>query len=389
MKNLLLLILLLNFTKSEAQTSAFPIADSLFNIGKYVEAISIYEKIEPATATVYLKIAQAYRAQGNFGKALTNYKLGVSKNAALPAAISEYGKLLLRTGKFKKADSIFQELTKRFPGNPDFHYQLGLAKEQLNDSTAIEYFRKTFSLDSAHQKAIYKLAVHNFQLKKCEKVELLGNKALETYSENSKIIGLLGQNAIVMRNYSLAGKRFEKLVSIDSDSEFAHEKLGFSYYHLDKRKKALEQYEIVINLNPQHVNAYYYSGRIYSLLGKTKKAEASLKKALLLKKRGLTGMYQALGNTYKQEKKYDKAIYYFKLALKENPYNLRAQYELTLVADRYYKDLETRLNYYKIFVDKFKTHPNAEPFLAVAEYRISELKKEKFMEHRKPTPKNK
>src|SRR5699024_2043384 len=98
-----------------------------------------------STSKVYLKIAQAHTAQGNFGKALKNYNLGLTKNPAFPAMSSEYGALLYRTRKFKKADSVFQKLTLRFPKNPDFQYRLGLAKEQLNDSTAIGYFRKTFS----------------------------------------------------------------------------------------------------------------------------------------------------------------------------------------------------------------------------------------------------
>ncbi len=359
------------------------VVDSLFWGGKETEALSKNRKLEENNTDTFLKIARAYQTRGNFGKALSYYKNALNNGPNLPAVVSEYGNLLYRTGKFKKADSIFRNLTKDFPENPGFHYQFGLAKEGLNDSTAIEEYRKTFSLDSAHQNAIYKLAVHNFQLENFEKVEFLGKKALESYAENSKIIGLLGQNAIRLRNYSSAEKRFEKLVSLDTNSEFAHEKLGFSYYHLDKWERALEEFKIVINLNPQNITAYYLSGIIFNLLGETKKAEASLKKALQLKKRGLSGMYQALGTTYKQSKNYAEAINYFKLALNENPYNMSAQYELAVAADNYFDDLQTRINYYRIFVEKFKADPRAKPFLSVAKYRIDELKKEKFMNGKK------
>lgn len=324
-------------------------------------------------------MAQAYRAQGNYGKALEHYELALAETKNLPTTVSEYGKLLYRTGKYKKADSVFQQLATHFPKNPDFQYQLGLAKEQLNDTIAIEAFRKTFSLNPSHQKAIYKLAVDHFRQEEYEKVEFLGKKALESYPENAEIIGLLGQNAMATRDYRLASERFERLLSLGEHSEFVHEKLGLTYYHLGELEKALAHYQAVIDLEPQHVNAYYFSGKIHNLLGETEKAEARLKKALFLKKLGLSGMYHALGTTYKLQKNFGKSIDYYQLALEENEYNLRAQFDLAVAADQYYKDLQTRLNYYKIFIRKFKDFPNAKPFLAVAEYRINALKKEKFM----------
>lgn len=379
MKKTFLLLLLIIFSKAEAQTSASSLADSLFSIGKYAEAVSMYQKIKPATPEILIKMAQAFRAQGNYGKSLFQYESALAETENLPAAVSDYGKLLYHTKKFIKADSVFQVLTERFPKNPNFHYQLGLAKEQLDDTTAIDAFRKVVELNPSHQNAIYELAVYQFKQENNKQVEVLGKKALESYPENTRIIRLLGQNAMALRDYPLAVKRFEKLLALGENSEFVRENLGSAYFQLGDLEKALKNYQILIDLEPQHVNAHYFSGRIYNSLYKTKKAEASLKKALKLKKRGLTGMYHALGNTYKLKKKYGKAIDYFKLALEENPYNLRAQFDLAIAADEYYKDLQTRLNYYKIFIRKFKDFPNAKPFVAVAEYRIKELKKERFM----------
>lgn len=373
----------MNLSNLKGQNPNLYKADSLFSVGKYAEAISIYEKTEPFTARIYFKTAEAYKAQGNFEKALINYQLGLAKNPDFPKEASEYGKLLYRIGKFKKADSIFQKLTLDFPKNPEFHYHLGLAKEQLKDSTSIVNYQKAFALDNTYQKAIYKLAVHHFQLEEYEKVEFLGIKALESYPENAKIIGLLGQNAMAVRNYSLSVKRFKHLLSLRKNSEFAHENLGLAYFHLGELEKALKHYEQLLQSDPQNIKAYYFSGRIYNLLDETEKAETSLKKALFLKKLGLSGMYQTLGITYKLKKDFAKAIDYFNLALTENPFNMRAQYELAVSADSYYGDLQTRINYYKIFTEKFEGFPGAKPFLDFAKFRITELKKEKFMKNKK------
>lgn len=368
----------MNLSDLKGQKPNLHQADSLFSVGKYAKAISIYENVEPSSK-IYFKTADAHKAQGNFEKALLNYQLGLAKNPDFPEEISQYGKLLYRTGKFKKADSLFQKLISQFPENPDFHYRLGLAKEQLKDSTSIENFQKAFALDNTHQKVIYKLAIHHFRLKEYEKVEFFGLKALESYPENAKIIGLLGQNAMAMRNYALSTERFEQLLTLQRNSEFAHENLGLAYFHLGELKKALRHYKQLLQADPQNIKAYYFSGKIYNLLNDTEKAETSLKKALFLKKLGISGMYQTLGTTYKLKKDFAKAIDYFNLALLENPFNMRAQYELAVSADQYYGDLQTRINYYKIFTKKFEGFPGAKPFLDYARFRVKELKKEKFM----------
>lgn len=380
LKRLLILLLLLNFPQVGAQPPICYAADSLVQLGKYAEAISVYENINPPSGKIYLKIAQAYRAQGNLGKAIQNYELAFSNHHFLPAAEATYGELLAHAHQFQKAERVFQNLVNRYPANPDFHYQLGLAKQALEDSTATQEFRLAYSLDSGHQKAIYQLARYQFKQKNYSKVESLGKKALESYAQNPKIIALLGQNSMKLEDYPLAVQRFETLISLQHSPLFVYENLALAYYHLGELQKALDQYEIILATHPKHITAYFHSGKIYDLLGEYEKAAPFLQKAVALKKRGLDRMYQAMGINYSLRQKYGEAIEAFKRALEENPENIRAQYELAVAADNYYKELQTRLNYYKIFVQKFEEHPGATPFLPFVRSRIGQLKKEKFME---------
>lgn len=331
------------------------------------------------TAPVQTKIARAYSALGNYGKALDFYERAFSKKKKLPITASEYGKLLYRVRRFKKADSIFLQLTNHYPNNPDLHYRLGLAKKQLGDSTATGCFQKAFLLDDSHQKAIYELMLVNLKGKNFEKTASLGQKALATYPENAEILGVLAQNAMAQRKYYLASKHFELLDSLNQASEFVHENLGLAYLHLNQLEKAVEAFQKTLAINPQNTNAYLLLGKTYNRLSKPDLAKDALEKALFFKKLGLDVIYQNLGNTYKSKKEFAKAIGYYKKALEINPYNFHSQYQLAISADNYYKDPQTRLNYYKIFIKKFKTFPNVEAYISFAKYRVGELKKEIHM----------
>ncbi|WP_121668069.1 tetratricopeptide repeat protein [Mesonia aquimarina] len=369
------LIFLIAFS-AEAQDSALRLADSLYSTGNYKAAIKLYKTTENQSAKVQQKIAQAQEARGNLSEAIAHYQSALSQNNNLLIAASRYGKALYRNGNHKKADSLFTNLLKRFPKNPDFYYQRGLAKEQLNDSLAVTDFYKSLRQDENHQKALYKVTLFRFKEKDYLQVDSLGSHALKTYPENKKMWSLLAQNAYAQRNYKRAVTRFEQLIDLGYASEFVYEKLGYSYYQLNSFANAIKSFNKVIQLNQENAKVHLQLGKLYNLTGDYKKAEKHLLYALLLTKIPLDEHYQSLGITYKMKKDYKKALHYFSLALEENPKKIRAQYELAIAADNYYKDLQTRLNYYTNFIDKFDGTTQAEPYIILAKRRAQDLKEE-------------
>jgi tetratricopeptide (TPR) repeat protein len=131
--NRFLILILLTTTLADAQnTSAILVGDSLYALGNYGKAIEFYEKADSANE----KIARGYNAIGNNTKALQYYEKAIASQETNLLTQYNYGKLLLKAARYKKADSLFQLLTKASPENPEFVYQLGLIKEKRNDSMA-------------------------------------------------------------------------------------------------------------------------------------------------------------------------------------------------------------------------------------------------------------
>jgi|AntDeeMinimDraft_4_1070355.scaffolds.fasta_scaffold04626_1 tetratricopeptide (TPR) repeat protein len=351
-------------------------ADSLYAIGNYNQAIAVYRQIDTKAPKIYTKIAGAYRATGNYKMALKNYRIATRRDSTLVLAASQYANLLRQTKHYKKADSVFTALIKRFPENPAFHYQLGLVRERETDSTGISQFQKTLRLNPNHQKALYRCAFYNFQRHKFKNAEVLCQKALKSYPENRPVQRLLARNSYASKNYKTAAKRFENLVNDTKGRKNDYKKLGYAYYRLQKIDKAIDAFKMMKNFDKSSVEAVYNLGLLYNLKGDYEQAKKFLQLSILMKKQGLGKQYQTLGLAFKGEKNYRKAIVYFRKALDENSELYRAQYELAVCADNYYKDLKTKLNYYEKVVRKFKTKPEAEELIVLAQHRINGLKRE-------------
>lgn len=379
MNKLFLSILVLFLWKAEAQTSALPLADSLYAIGNYQKAIELYQNSSKTSAVTYQKIAQAYQATGNIGLAINNYEKAIQLDQKLIIAKSNLGKLYYQSRKYRLADSLFKKLVEDYPKNPDFYYRLGLAKEQLNDTTAIQDFQKVLEFDGNHQKTLYEVAKHHYRKKNYQKVEELGERALLSYPENTRMISLLAQNAVALKNLFSAKNRFEQLIGFNQKSVFIHFNLGSCYFNLKNYEKAYEQFVKVIQLEKNHLQAFLYAGKSLNELERYQEAAEFLKVAVLLADQPVDEFYTTYGISLQKQEQFKKAIENFKIALEENPQNYRAQYELAVCVDNYYKDLATKINYYQLFVRKFQNDPKAKYYLYLAKNRLNDLKEQQHL----------
>ncbi len=375
MNRLLILFLIFISFKAKAQSSALQLADNLYANGNYSKAIAKY-KSYPNQDKVYAKIAKAYIAIGNYGEAVINYKKSVEANPNNALLKYEYAKILYVTKKFKEASQLFNDLIYIDSTNPNYHYQSGLALQKLNDSTALDEFRTTFDLDNTHQKAIRKIAVHFLKKRKPKVVDYYVDTGLKTYPNNVELISLKAQNFYWKEDYFNAIKWFKKLLALGESTEFIHEKLSLSYGHEFNYKKAIEHRKIVLKFNPYDATSKYVIGQYYMKLKDYENAEKFIKQYLLVSDIALDAEYEKLGVIYNYQKKYKEAIEAFQKALKENPSSISTQFYLVRSKDEYYADVDSKIKLYEDFKKKYPSNP----FIMLADRRLEELRKEKFLE---------
>ena len=377
MIRVLLISLLIITFKTEAQTSVLNVADSLFAHGNYAKAIEQYNICSQQEA-VYTKLAKAYIVLGNYDNALLNFEKAIKTDPTNLLIKYDYAKLLSSTKNLKKASDAFSKLVKIDSLNPNYHYELGLVLEQLNDSTAQTQFRKTFQIDHTHQKAIFKIAKFYLIKRKHDSAAYYINRGLKLYENNRELISLKAQNYYWIQDYNNAAKWFERLLDLGESSEFIHEKLSLCYTQNYDYEKAIEQRLLALKYNPNNGAAIYVIGTYYEELRDFKNAETYMSKGLLLMDQPLDAEYRRLGALLNQQKKYKKAIEVFKKAIKEDPSNEFSNLHLAITLEQYYADYDSKIKVYENFKKKF---PNSKMNKFI-DSRIVEIKKEKFLNGR-------
>lgn len=374
MRIVFILLFLISIFKTEAQSSVLNIADSLYHNGNYSKAIAAY-KSHTDQNEVLDKIAKAYLAIGNYDESLHYYKLTVETHSDDALSKYEYAKLLSKTKQFEASIEVFNELMNVDNRNPNYHYEMGLALEKINDSTAMNRFRTAYDLDHTHQKAIFKIAKHFLIKRKHDVSHQYIDKGLEQYENNLELINLKAQNYYYQEDYQEAKTWFQKLLNLGETSEFIHEKLSISLAELSEYEQAITQRKLALKYNPLDGNTLFVIGTYYEKLNDFENAEKYILQALKLKDIPLDYEYQKLGIVLNRQERYSEAIEAFKLSLKENPENFSSAFFIVTTKDHYYADIDSKIEAYENFINQ---SPKS-PFLSFAKQRLTELEKEKFL----------
>lgn len=361
--------------KVGAQTPTFTIADSLYAVGNYSEAIQQLEDMQNVNEAVHSRLAKFYVAKGDLSSAIGYYIKVLNENPNRVLVALEYGEILVRYGNLKSADSLFDVLSSKYPNNAGFQFQRGIIREKQNDSTYIDFFKKTIQIDPNHQQSLYKLAKDALSKRDFTTSEKLALQGLDVNPNNASLLSILAQTYFNENSFILAITPFEKLLEIGQGNEFVHSKLGFCYYHQNYFEDAIQQYNLALNYEDRNSNTHYNLGKLYAKLGDLKKSETHLLMSLLIKKQPVDAEYLSLALTYKLQEDYKKALQYFNSALEENPHNERALYERAIAADNYFKDKKAVLNYYQAYLDKYSKQGNSE-LTYLAGIRIKDIREE-------------
>ncbi|WP_034919632.1 tetratricopeptide repeat protein [Gillisia sp. CAL575] len=374
MSKISLLIMLMVF-KVGAQTPTLAIADSLYAIGNYTEAIQQLENLKESSDAVQLRLAKAYVASGKLDSAIKTYKVIVLQNPNKLLSAIDYGEVLIKAGELNSADSLFDLLSAKYPKTASFQFQRGIIKEKQNDSTYIGFLERTIEIDPNHQQALYKLAKDALSKRNFPLAEELSLQGLEANPSNASLLSILAQTYFNENSFILAITPFEKLLELGQGNEFVHSKLGHCYYRLHYHIEAISQYNLALGYEDRNSDTHYNLGKLYARTGDLKKSEAHLLLALLIKKQPVDAEFLSLALTYKLQEDYKKALQYFNSALEENPNNERALYERAIAADNYFKDKKSVLNYYQAYLDKYSSKGNFE-LIHLAQIRIKDIKEE-------------
>lgn len=221
-------------------------------VGNYDEAIMNFEQsleIDPDYLLTSELLGEAYLAKGMYTQALRSYRtyLGVSATEIEKAkAHSLFGRLYYLKGEYTKAT---EECLQALHLNPEMiqaHWIQGLT------------LVKKGMFDQAETEAL--------------NIERLIEKTKDDESQ-TYYYHLLGELAFSKNLYPQALENLGKAANIKSlDRAFFVNSLGQAYFKLGQLDEAAEEFQAVLEINPNYAQAHYLLGLIYEKKGEKGKA---------------------------------------------------------------------------------------------------------------------
>lgn len=131
-------------------------------------------------------------------------------------------------------------------------------------------------------------------------------------------------------------REFEQARKFDPDSDVISLRIAVDYIKLNENKKAIDQLNKTLELNPDSLQARTLLAFLYTAQGEFALAEIQyeiiLKQAVKEEPENLE-VHNFLGQFYFQQRKFDKALEQFNLILKKDPKNKMAKLFLGLIYD--------------------------------------------------------
>ena len=410
MKKKIILVLLFVIVKVEAQTSAFAVADSLFEKGRYKMALKELDKSDPSFLSNYkkaiiyesiddykkaaqflekaitfkddentkLRLASNYRSLKLSQKAIPIYEDILAKDSLNLVLKYQLGKLYIINRRPKDAIKTFQYLVKNDEENANYSYHLGLSYALNGErDPMMNSFLDTHEKDASHLNAIARLANSYKKLNDKDSTQLFVDKGLALDKNHIDLNKLKINQLYLDKKYLETIPLLLNLDTIDKKDTYSVTMLGRSYFNMDSLVKAKKYLKKLMYKDRENFKARTYLGHIAMMEKDYKDAMFYYMMATYVGKEKRDEEYFGLGTLYFETNKIPEAIKAFKEAYAENSRNYKALYQIAKLSDDYYKDKKIAYQEYKKYIETF--YDRDEVISEFVERRIKEIKKEYFM----------
>jgi tetratricopeptide (TPR) repeat protein len=366
MKNLFILVFAiapLAFAQqptSNPETAPAKSAETSDSAPKKVDKAAAYYHF--TMAHMYEEEMAAYGRSDLVSKAIDEYRQAIAADPTSEYLSSGLAELYSRTGRIRDAVSEAQDILKRDPQNLEAHRLLGhIYLRSLGDmqggsgsdnvlKLAIEQYEEIIKLDprsmddhmmlgrlyqadnqlqkaEAEEKTAVKLApdsedavlalamLYNEQGDTAKAAQTLA--AVPENNRSAKVYSILGATYDQQKDYAKAIDAYQHAIALDRDNLDAIRGLADSLLNSGQTDKALQQYKVIADANPEDARTYIRMAEIYRKQGKLDVAIQNLKKASSLVKDDERISYE-LAEIYQAQGRYDDATQQLQNLLKSS-----------------------------------------------------------------------
>lgn len=218
-----------------------------------VEKIDLTDKRIPASYRSVGNYATGLGTAGNIKESVRYYRIAADLNPNYVKAWDGIGAALALQGQYQEAIDNFKKAIEVEPVYKEAYYNLGTAyMEQNKLPQAIQVFQKALQIDGLYVEVLYNL----------------GNAYLKSGKATQAIPVYL--KAVELHNQDVAAQ-----------ADVRHN-LAIAFSQVGKQKEAIQQYDLVLKVKPNHSKAYYNKANSLAALKKYDQALFNYQKSIQL-----------------------------------------------------------------------------------------------------------
>lgn len=263
---------------------------SLFAREHFDKAIYCWERVlelEPAYIGVNRRIAQAFEAKGELGRAREYFLRELRDDPGNTDLLFELAELTLASGKLQAAAAKFEQIVELDPDHAAAHFALGSILLQLGQPHAA-----LDALESAAAAAEPGDTLNGLEARAGEALFMMGKydearvrlaTAVEQSPNDPRLLTLLGDTSFKLNKYDSAADCYRKALAVDPSSPLAHYRLSLSLLDAGRSNDALRHAMDALQSRPDFVEAMHSATLALLDLGQWRRARIMVDRAISTK----------------------------------------------------------------------------------------------------------
>src|SRR5579872_7071667 len=286
---------------------------------KAMEEYRLAIEADPSSEFLTSGLAELYVKTGRIRDAVLEAQDIIKRDPSNLEAHKLLGRIYLRSlgdmpGNGNGSDNVlklaieqYEQIVKIEPNNVDDHLLLGRLYRFDNDAQKAEAELKTaVKLDPSSEEAITTLAMlYTDEGDTSRALQVLSS--VPDAGRSAKLYAALGATYEQRKDYKGAIDAYQHGIELDRDNLDAIRGLAENYLNDGQIDKALDQYKVIADANPEDAQTYLRMSEIYRRQGKYDEALESLKKAQAMVPDALEVPYN-IAVVYEAQGRYDDAV---------------------------------------------------------------------------------
>ncbi|MDF5716729.1 MAG: tetratricopeptide repeat protein [Rhizonema sp. NSF051] len=303
-------------------TELYKQANTLYELQRYKDALSTYEKIlqiRPDYALAWNGQAKALSELKEYKEALVAYDKAIQIKPNYLDAWSGRAFALFKLQRYPEAIASFDKALQLENNSPELWNAKGEALSHLNQyNQAIKSYEKAIELRKDFYEAWYNKARALHNLKRYDEAIAAYDKTVELKSDYSLAWYNRGNALVNIQRYQDAFAAYDKAVQYTPNYQQAWLSRSNLLINLQRYPEAIESFNQVIKYSPNNYQAWYNRGWSLHQMQRDEEAVASYNKAIELKRNDYQVWYNK-GNSLYNLKKYADAIASYNRAIRYKP----------------------------------------------------------------------